>query len=261
MNGPERQEWISAIEAEIRENLERGTFKFLDEPTEKGHLVDAKWMPKKYLSNGDLDKYKARIYARGFTQHEGLDYTETQATTARAAAWRILFALVAMKGWHIRHIDFVAAFLNGGLQEKILMREFPGLAELFAKNPKMAAKFGYSQSVIIKLLKPLYGLKQSAMEWQRKARMLLASRGFMPLESDNVVFYSQKTGDVVTTHVDDFLIMGQSLQRLEELVTSLQKDVKLNSLGNADWFLGIKILQSTPTGNLRLDVGRDLKAG
>jgi hypothetical protein len=68
MSGPERQEWLSAIEAEIRENLERGTFKFLDELTEGGHLVDAKWMlKKKYLSNGDLDKYKARICARGFT--------------------------------------------------------------------------------------------------------------------------------------------------------------------------------------------------
>jgi hypothetical protein len=161
-------------------------------------------------------------------------------------------------------VDFVAAFFNGDLWEKILMREFPGLAEFFAKNPKMAAEFGYSQNVIIKLLKPLYDLKQSAMEWQRKARMLLASRGFMPLESDDAVFYSQKTDDVVTIHVDDFLIMGQSLQRLEELVTSLQKDIKLNILENADWFFGIKILRSTPIGDMRLDleqyIGKTLQA-
>jgi hypothetical protein len=235
INGPKRQEQLSAIEAEIRENLEKSTFKFLDELTKGGHLVDAKWvLKKKYLSNGDLDKYKARICARGFIQREGLDYTETKATTARAAAWRILFALAAIKGWHIYYVDFVAAFLNGDLREKILMREFPGLAEFFAKNPKMAAEFGYSQNVIIKLLKSLYGLKQSAMEWQRKAEMLLAFKGFMPLESDDAVFYSQKTGDVVTTHVNDFLIISQSLQRLEELITSLQKDVKLNILENAD---------------------------
>jgi hypothetical protein len=68
MNGPERQEWLSAIKAEIRENLERAIFKFLDEPIEGGHLVDAKLvLKKKYLSNGNLDKYKARICARGFT--------------------------------------------------------------------------------------------------------------------------------------------------------------------------------------------------
>jgi FMN phosphatase YigB (HAD superfamily) len=110
----------------------------------------------------------------------------------------------------------------------------------------------------------LYGFKQSAIKWQRKAKMLLASKGFMPLKSDDAVFYSQKTGDVVTTHIDDFLIMGQSLQRLEELVTSLQKDVKLNILGNADWFLGMKILRSTPTGDVRLDleqyIGKALQA-
>jgi hypothetical protein len=145
MNGPERQEWLFVIEAEIQENLEKGIFKFLDELTEGEHLVDAKWvLKKKYLSNGDLDKYKARICARGFTQRESLDYTETKAITARAAAWRILFALAAIKGWHIHHVDFVAAFFNGDLREKILMREFPDLAEFFAKNPKMAAEFGYS---------------------------------------------------------------------------------------------------------------------
>jgi uncharacterized protein (UPF0332 family) len=91
-------------------------------------------LKKKYLSNGDLDKYKARICARGFTQREGLDYTETKAITARAAAWRILFALAAVKGWHIHHVDFVAAFLNDNLRERILMREFSGLAFWFVVN-------------------------------------------------------------------------------------------------------------------------------
>jgi hypothetical protein len=61
-------------------------------------------------------------------------------------------------------VNFVTAFFNGDLREKILMREFPGLAEFFAKNPKMATEFDYSQNVIIKLLKPFYDFKQSAME-------------------------------------------------------------------------------------------------
>jgi hypothetical protein len=92
------------------------------------------------------------------------------------------------------------------------------------------------------------------MEWQRKARMLLTFRGFIPLESDDAVFYNQKTGDVVTTHVNDFLIIGQSLQRLKKLVTSLQKNVKFNILGNADWFLGMKTLRFIPIGNMKLDL-------
>jgi hypothetical protein len=94
--------------------------------------------------------------------------------------------------------------------------------------------------------------------------MLLAFKEFMPLESDDAIFYNQKTGDVVTTHVNDFLIIGQSLQRLKELITSLQKDVKFNILGNADWFLGIKILRFTSIGNIRLDleqyIGKTLQA-
>jgi hypothetical protein len=67
ITGPEREQWLAVIFTEIRENLDCGTFEFVDSNQHQGHLMDFKWvLKKKYISTGKLKKYKARICARGF---------------------------------------------------------------------------------------------------------------------------------------------------------------------------------------------------
>ena len=99
-----------------------------------------------------MDKLKARVVARGFSQRKGVDYNETSATVARAASWRILMALAAVYGWHIIQIDFISAYLNGELKERIFMKQFLMLAEFFYEYPEKAKIYGYVKSIIIELL-------------------------------------------------------------------------------------------------------------
>lgn len=73
----------------------------------------------------ELDKFKARIVARGFTQTRGIDFNETSSTTARSASWRILMALFALNGWYVLQADFISAYLAGSLKETIFMEQFP----------------------------------------------------------------------------------------------------------------------------------------
>ncbi|RYP10891.1 hypothetical protein DL764_000327 [Monosporascus ibericus] len=211
MEGPEREMWLKVIFTEIKENLSRGTFNFipLDKGRTRGYLIDTKWvLKKKYTSIGELDKFKARICAKGFIQRKGIDYNETAASTVRAVHWRILMALAAYLGWHILQIDFIVAYLNGNLKEDIYIKQFPILKEYFDTYPEDRQKYQFSPKKVIKLMNPLYGLKQAGAAWQERVRGILAKQGFHPLISDDAIYFNPKTGSVIASYVDDFLLFG-----------------------------------------------------
>lgn len=156
----------------------------------------------------ELDKYKARIVARGFTQTPGVDFNETSSTTARSASWRTLMALAALNNWYILQADFISAYLAGDLKETIYMKQFPGLKEFFGENEKLARKLDYTRNSIIKLSRPLYGLKQSGNCWQAKIRSIMSNYEFSHLASENAIYHNKATRIIVASYVDDFLLIG-----------------------------------------------------
>jgi hypothetical protein len=113
-----------------------------------------------------------------------------------------------VRGWVAWQIDFVAAYLNGSLREKMLMKQFPLLKEFFDSHPAMAKDLGYDVNKVIRLLKPFYGLKQAAAAWQTRAKKLIKARGFEPLVTDDAVCFSPKKTIIVSIYVDDFLMVG-----------------------------------------------------
>ena len=55
--------------------------------------IGCKWVYKiKYKSNGTLDKYKARLVVKGFSQCQSIDY-ETFAPTAKMNTIRLVLAM------------------------------------------------------------------------------------------------------------------------------------------------------------------------
>jgi hypothetical protein len=69
----------------------------------------------KYKSHGSLERYEARLVAKGFTQTYGIDYLETFAPVAKLNFVRVLLSLAANRDWPLQQLDVKNAYLNGDL--------------------------------------------------------------------------------------------------------------------------------------------------
>ena len=86
--------------------------------------VSNKWvLGVKYDGKGEIERYKARLVARGFDQKYKIDYDETFSPVVKYSSIRTILAYAAMKGLHIHQMDVVTAFLNGILEEDIYMTQ------------------------------------------------------------------------------------------------------------------------------------------
>ena len=99
--------------------------------------------------DGSIDKFKARLAAKGFKQKVVLDFSNTFSSVTRITSIRLLIAIAAIFDLKIHQMDVKISFLNGDLEEKIYMDQPEGFVE-----PGQESK-------VCKLTKSLNGLKQA----------------------------------------------------------------------------------------------------
>jgi hypothetical protein len=162
------QRWMQAAQLEMNGHMENRTWEIVDAPP-GARILPCKWvLNKKYNNDRSLDRYKARIVAKGFNQCPGYDYTDVFAPTMRPASVHLVFALSATHDLYLHSIDVSMAFTNGDLNKTILMQQ----PEYFHDgNPNH----------VLHLLKSLYGLKQAARMWNKKLHAVLLELGFVRL--------------------------------------------------------------------------------
>ena len=149
LNNPQIDQWKAAMEAEMRSLQENQVYRQVPRP--KGKKVEkSKWVFRIKLNvDGSVEKYKARIVAKGFNQVEGEDYDHTFSPTVRFESIRQLVAMGASRGLHMHQMDVTTAFLYAPLEEEVYMEAPDGTCEL-----------GEADLVWL-LLTCLYGLKQA----------------------------------------------------------------------------------------------------
>jgi hypothetical protein len=76
---------------------------------------------RKLRPDGTIDKYKALLVAKGYTQKEVEDFFDTYSPIARMTTIRVLLSLATSCGLIVHQMDVKIAFHNGELDEEIYM--------------------------------------------------------------------------------------------------------------------------------------------
>ncbi|KAK1679188.1 hypothetical protein QYE76_040036 [Lolium multiflorum] len=223
--------WREAMEQEYQALLRNETWTLVPSPP-KVNIIDSKWVFKvKKHADGSIERYKARLVARGFRQRYGLDYEDTFSPVVKPTTIRLLLSIAVTRGWSLRQLDVQNAFLHGVLEEEVYMRQPPGFTD--PDRP----------DYICRLTKALYGLKQAPRAWHARLATALRAHGFSPSTADSSLFLLHKPTITMylLVYVDDIILVSSSQIAADALVRSLGADFAVKDLGRLHYFLGVEV--------------------
>ena len=118
---------------------------------------------------------------------------------------KLVLVIASMKNWPLYHMDVDNAFLQGDLQEEIYMH----LPEGFPKQ--------HDNSLVCRLHKSLYGLKEASRAWNTKLTAALLLGCFEQSPSDHSFFFKQVQDQIVLLliYVDDLVLTGSDIALIQ----------------------------------------------
>ena len=205
--------------------------------------VGCKWIFKtKRDTKCNIERYKACLVEKGFTQREGINYNENFSLVSSKDSFTMIMALVAHFDLELHQMDVKTTFLNGEIDETIYMEQLENFV------------IGDQESMVCKLKKSFYGLEKSTRLWYYKFHKIISSFSFVINRADDCIYHKFSGSKYIflVLYVDDILLATNDLNLLCDTKKFLSNNFEMKDLGNASYVLGIEIYRDRPKNILGL---------
>jgi hypothetical protein len=189
----------------------------------------------KRFPDGNVKKLKARFCVMGNRQIDGVDVFDTYAPVVSWTTVRLLLILTCVLGLATAQVDYTAAFVQAKIDE-----------DIYVAMPRGKLKSGK----VLKLLRSLYGLKQSPKNFFEHLKERLEYCGFEQSDSDPCLFV--KPNCICLTYVDDCLFFAPHQDDIDATLVRLKgADLDFNVESDVAGFLGV-LLTELDDGKIEL---------
>jgi hypothetical protein len=203
---------------------------------------------RKRKPDGTIIKYKARLCAHGGMQVHGDTFWDTYAPVVNWMSVRLMLIFSEIHKLHTRSIDFTLAFPQADVKVDIYM-ELP-----LGCTPSDKSD---SKDYVLKLVKNLYGLKDTGKTWFEHLKNGLENLGFKLSAVDPCIFY--KKNCVILIYVDDCRAFVDKAETADKLIKDLMESYDLTDEGElgiegetVSSYLGVLVTYDKESGKITL---------
>lgn len=221
----EDEGWRIAVANELDSMQRNGTWELVRPPPGDTPIIDSRWVFTRKNVDG-RSEMKARLVARGY-QQPSLEDDIIFSPVCRMLTLRLLLGLAVDNGMQIEQLDCRSAFLRSKLNEPVYMKPPSGLEN--------------SNGLVCKLIKSLYGLRQSPKCFNDYVNDKLSFMGLTRSKIDPCLYF--KTNLWILIWIDDFLVFSKSEDVLQNVKAALKThfDLKEFKIKNNLVYLGLEI--------------------
>jgi hypothetical protein len=197
--------------------------------------VRFKWVfIQKRNKNNKVVRYKARLVAQGFTQRPGIDFNKTYSPVMNGITFWYLISLAIQKHLSLQLMDVMTAYLYRSLDSDIYMKVPDGIS--------ISNIHANCNMYCVKLIKFLYGLKQSWRIWYNRLKEFLLNKWYSNNDDCPCVFIKRsQTGlYIISVYIDDLNIIGHR-RDIDEASNHLKTEFEMKDLSKTMFYLGLQL--------------------
>ena len=108
--------------------------------------------------------------------------------------------------------------------------------------------------LVMRLLKSLYGLRQSPTNWWNTIDTHVVEIGFKSLKSDPFFYTCSECGAIyiLTLYVDDVLLLGKDVLVLRRIKQKLTSRFSMTDMGNVSLVIGMGVTRDREKGTVTI---------